>query len=143
MKRRNMSDLTVPVFGRNLRGRPLRRLLTTLLADAARSMTLDELSSACAIRGVWWGDDRPSKVISDALRWEIEWGRVRRVGRGKYEFGGAPPTTLRRIREQAAVIVALLADADDVIRLAARDPAWQWELRAEFGEPNFRPSPLE
>lgn len=41
---------------------------------------------------------RTSKVVSDALRWEVARGRVVRVRRGIYRFGSAPATTARRIK---------------------------------------------
>jgi hypothetical protein len=41
---------------------------------------------------------RASKVISDALRWEVRRGRVQRLGRGLYRYHQAPATTARRIR---------------------------------------------
>jgi hypothetical protein len=45
---------------------------------------------------------RASKVISDALRWEIARGRVTRLGRGVYHYQQAPRTTARRITVFAA-----------------------------------------
>ena len=41
---------------------------------------------------------RASKVISDALRWEIRRGRVQRLGRGRYRYTGTPRSTARRIQ---------------------------------------------
>ncbi len=49
---------------------------------------------------------RPSKVISDALRGEIGRGRVRRVGRGRYELGRVPRGTAHRIRRRVKAIRA-------------------------------------
>lgn len=53
-------------------------------------------------------EGRPSKTVSDALRWEMERGRVIRRGRGLYGPGYAPRATDYRItrrvlelREQA------------------------------------------
>ncbi len=40
---------------------------------------------------------RASKVISDALRWEVARGRVARLERGVYQFVAAPESTIRRI----------------------------------------------
>lgn len=64
-------------------GRPLRYLLTTLLIEADRPVAVRELVAWCEREGVEF-DGRPSKVISDALRWEIGWARVQRLGRGVY-----------------------------------------------------------
>ncbi|MGN6694728.1 MAG: hypothetical protein ACTHN0_11180 [Aquihabitans sp.] len=38
---------------------------------------------------------RPSKTVSDALRWEIGNGRVVRVGRGRYRTDRIPRSTIR------------------------------------------------
>jgi hypothetical protein len=58
--------------------------------------TVDELVAALR----QWGftvDGRPSKTVSDALRWEMEHDRVRRIGRGLYRAGGMPIGTEYRI----------------------------------------------
>ena len=41
---------------------------------------------------------RASKIISDALRWELARGRIQRLKRGTYRYHRAPTTTARRIR---------------------------------------------
>ena len=41
---------------------------------------------------------RESKVVSDALRWEVARGRVIRRGRGVYAYGRTPASTARRVR---------------------------------------------
>lgn len=64
-------------------------------------MTVSELVAALAAAG-HWVRGRPSKVVSDALRWEISNGRVIRTGRGRYRWVGAPRTTIRRITTFAA-----------------------------------------
>lgn len=62
---------------------------------------------------------RASTAISDALRWEIAHGRVRRLRRGLYGPAGIPRSTEDRIRKRA---IALRAEAD---ALAGRDwDAW-------------------
>src|SRR3954454_16505862 len=78
-------------------GLELRYLLTVLLIEAGRRVSLAEL--------VRWveGDGftlagRPSKTVSDALRWEIAKGRVLRCGRGIYVTGSMPRQTKSRIR---------------------------------------------
>ncbi|MEM7340866.1 MAG: hypothetical protein AAF467_19570 [Actinomycetota bacterium] len=81
-------------------GRSLRMILTSeLMANGEMTVAqlVDTLDNAGhRILG------RPSKVISDALRWEIANGRVARVARGRYRFVTAPATTIRRIRTFAA-----------------------------------------
>ena len=62
----------------------------------------------------YWGfavDGRPSKTISDALRWEVARGRVRRFGRGVYGPGGMPRGTEHRIHRR---VLALRAEAAEL-----------------------------
>jgi hypothetical protein len=78
-----------------LRATNLRYTLTRLLQLCGPS-TVDELVTALR----QWGftvDGRPSKTVSDALRWEMEHDRVRRIGRGLYRAGGMPSGTEYRI----------------------------------------------
>ena len=47
-----------------------------------------------------WGftvNGRPSKTVSDTLRWEMRRDRVRRRGRGRYQQGCVPRSTAHRI----------------------------------------------
>ncbi len=79
-----------------LRGRPLRYLLVTILADARGPLTVPELIARCQREGVVF-DGRASKIISDALRWERRSGRVTHVARGVYVIGRVPASTGRWI----------------------------------------------
>ncbi len=45
---------------------------------------------------------RASKDVSDALRWEVARGRVRRVARGVYAVGRLPRQTAWRMRRRLA-----------------------------------------
>jgi hypothetical protein len=63
----------------------------------------------------------PAKSISDALRWEIAHGRVRRLRRGVYGTGDIPRSTEHRIRQR---VLALRTEADV---LAGRDWDKWWE----------------
>ena len=84
---------TSPV--KTLRGTNLRYTLTRLLQVCGPS-TVNDL--VVALRE--WGftvDGRPSKTVSDALRWESRRGRVRRIDRGLYRAGGMPSGTEYRI----------------------------------------------
>ena len=81
-------------------GRYLRWLLTVCLFDH-RVLTLGEMlvlieRHGFCVRG------RPSKTVSDALRWEMRRGRVVRLDRGRYAAGSMPRSTLswRRVRIQ-------------------------------------------
>ena len=84
---------TSPV--KTLRGTNLRYTLIRLLQVCGPS-TVNDL--VVALRK--WGftvDGRPSKTVSDALRWERRHGRVRRIDRGLYRAGGMPNGTENRI----------------------------------------------
>jgi len=78
-----------------LRSTNLRYTLTRLLQLRGPS-TVTELVAALA----QWGftvDGRPTKTVSDALRWEMGLDRVRRIGRGRYRAGCMPSGTEYRI----------------------------------------------
>jgi hypothetical protein len=84
--------------GAQLRGRALRYLLTILLVDAQRPLTVAELIDQVERAGLEIAG-RPSKAISDALRWERDKGRVVRVGPSLYASGAMPVRTERWIRQ--------------------------------------------
>jgi hypothetical protein len=63
-------------------GVELRHLLTTYLFDHGPA-TVEELLDALTYQG-FKVSGRSSKVVSDALRWEIAHGRVIRPTRGRY-----------------------------------------------------------
>lgn len=86
-----------------------------------------------------WG--RASKVVSDALRWEIRNGRVRRLRRGVYTIDKIPSSTRHRIRAGSRRlfflphVVAIRRDAlasDTPTRSPSPDRHWrEWsKLRA-------------
>jgi hypothetical protein len=86
----------------DLRGIELRYVLTMQLAVHGPA-TIAELMDAlkwhgCGVHG------RPSKVVSDALRWEIERGRVWRLGRGRYGPGYMPRGTEYRIHQRVLAL---------------------------------------
>jgi hypothetical protein len=64
---------------------------------------------------------RPSKVVSDALRYEIAHGRVRRLKRGRYGPVSMPPSTEYRIHQRA------LALRDEAARLNAESDRAFWD----------------
>ncbi len=49
---------------------------------------------------------RPSKTVSDALRWEVRRGRIVRLARGRYAPGRMPRGTAHRIRRRVEAIEA-------------------------------------
>ena len=83
------------------RGIVLRSALVLVLLDRARPTTVRELVSQLGRRGVVT-PGRPSKAISDALRWEIGRGRVRRVSRSTYVVGRVSRQTAWRMRRRLA-----------------------------------------
>ena len=68
-----------------LRGRPLRRAALASLTDAARPLTLTEIHRSLLLAGYRLRSDHAVKQLGDALRYEEQRGRVRRVARGTYE----------------------------------------------------------
>ncbi|OMC17147.1 hypothetical protein A5735_07490 [Mycolicibacter heraklionensis] len=92
---------------RALRGIELRYVLTHYLLHHG-TCSIRELAAELDSRGFSVAG-RPSKAISDALRWERERGRVFRRGRGRYGPAGAPPrSTEYRIHQR---VLALRAEA--------------------------------
>lgn len=106
-----MND-TISQRGGLLRGTELRYVLVRLL-QLIGPATVPELAEGVQR----WGftvNGRPSKTISDALRWERRRDRVRRIDRGRYRAGGMPRSTEHRIirrvvalREEAAKELSL------------------------------------
>ncbi|MDT5092145.1 MAG: hypothetical protein QOH60_1508 [Mycobacterium sp.] len=89
-----------------LRGTWLRYVLTHHLSVHGPA-TVAELIEMLEYHG-FTTKGRPSKVISDALRWEIGHDRVRRRGRGLYFPGPIPRSTEYRIHQR---VLALRAEA--------------------------------
>lgn len=123
-------------YGRGqVRGRDLRYILTTLLREAGRPLRVAELVVLCEGEGIVF-TGRPSKVISDALRWEIGWRRVARLSRGVYRYMAAPRSTRywigRRVR-QLRLYLAQLA--------AGLDVAFPWAPSWGYSQIGFRARP--
>jgi len=79
-----------------LAGRALRFVLVAELMKRPE-MTVAEMTAVVDRYGHQL-TGRASKVVSDALRWEVRRGRVVRLGRGLYRYCRAPASTARRIR---------------------------------------------
>lgn len=82
-----------------LSGLDLRYVLTTYLVregplNVARLVALLH-RDGFEVRG------RPSKAVSDALRWEVARRRVVRTSRATYAIGTIPRSTARRIRARS------------------------------------------
>lgn len=85
-------------MNKTLRGIELRYVLTMHLSQHGPA-TITEMLDALA----WHGFSvrgRASKAVSDALRWEIERGRVHRLGRGRYGPAYIPRSTEYRIHQR-------------------------------------------
>jgi hypothetical protein len=94
---------------KQLHGIELRYVLTMELS-ANGPATVAELIDALDRRG-FSVRGRPSKAVSDALRWEIARGRVHRLRRGLYKRAYIPHATEYRIinRVRALRAAALLS----------------------------------
>jgi hypothetical protein len=86
----------------NLRGTDLRYVLTFHLANQGPA-TVSGLVKALRHHG-FRVRGRPSKAISDALRWEMEHGRVHRLGRGRYGPAYIPRSTDHRIHQRVLTL---------------------------------------
>ncbi len=85
-----------------LRGIELRYVLTMHLSIHGAA-SISELANALTWHGFTVGG-RESKSISDALRWEMGYGRVRRLGRGRYGPGWMPRGTEHRIHNRVLAL---------------------------------------
>lgn len=94
---------------RCLRGIELRYVLTMHLFLNGPA-TVRELANALARQG-FCVHGRDSKVISDALRWERGYGRVRRLRRARYGPASMPRGTEHRMHQRVS---ALRAEADEL-----------------------------
>jgi hypothetical protein len=90
-------------------GRALRFVLVNEMMAAGGPVTVAELVRFIDHAG-FPIEGRASKVISDALRWEVRRGRVVRLARGVYRYRTAPRSTARRIRRFARISHRWLAD---------------------------------
>ncbi|BCI50837.1 hypothetical protein NIIDNTM18_01150 [Mycolicibacterium litorale] len=110
---------------RLLRGTELRYALTMQLQQHG-TQTVHDLVEALEDQGFAFAG-RPSKAVSDALRWEMSHGRVGRSGRGRYRPLEMPRSTEYRIHKR---VIALRAEA---ARLMGRTGDGSWEGVARFG----------
>jgi hypothetical protein len=84
---------------------------------------------------------RPSKVISDCLRWEVARRRVRRVRRGVYvATGHTPRSTRRRMLERVAAArrnrpPLRTQPLREARPLVSPDGPWRYHLRYGLGPP--------
>lgn len=91
-----------------LRGTNLRYVLTMQLLQRGTQSVAD-LVDALEDQGFTTAG-RPSKAISDALRWEMNHGRVYRVRHGRYRPAEMPRATEHRIRSRVLELRTAAAD---------------------------------
>jgi|SRR5215207_1255671 len=91
-----------------VKGTELRYLLTTYLFDHGPA-TVAELVDALAYHGFCVAG-RPSKSVSDALRWEMVHGRVRPQTRGRYGPVSMPRATEHRKTQRVLTLHAQVAE---------------------------------
>ena len=94
----------IELRGIELRGIELRYVLTWYLSHHGPT-TVGELVDALGQHGFAFRG-RPSKAVSDALRWEMGRDRVRRVGRGVYRSRYIPRSTEHRIHQRVLALRA-------------------------------------
>lgn len=86
-----------------LRGIELRYVLTLHLFNHGPG-DITDLTEALAWHGFGTDGARASKAISDALRWEMRYGRVHRLARGRYGPGWMPRGTEYRIHKRVLAL---------------------------------------
>ncbi|MEY2421572.1 MAG: hypothetical protein QOI95_1639 [Acidimicrobiaceae bacterium] len=102
---------------RQLSGLSLRYALIVSLVGVGREVTTRELIAAIEAYGLEI-EGRPSKTVSDALRWEVRRGRAVRVGRGRYRAGTVSRQTVWRMRKRLRALHArVVAPTRDTIDL--------------------------
>jgi hypothetical protein len=94
-----------------LGGIELRYVLTMQLLHEGPA-TVAEMIEALRRQGFCFRG-RPSKAVSDALRWEMGRGRVRRLGRGRYGPSSIPRGTEYRIHQRVLALRAAARDATE------------------------------
>jgi hypothetical protein len=99
---------------RTISGLDVRYVACVCLLDARSPMTLKQLIAGIEMMGFVVAG-RPSKTVSDALRWEVRRGRIRRVGRALYAPGSMPRSTEWYIRRRVtlcceAIVAPTLAE---------------------------------
>ncbi len=103
-----------------LRGIELRYVLTTNLAVHGPA-TVVEMVELIQYQG-FTVVGRASKAVSDALRWEMRRGRVRRLRRGLYGPGQMPRSTEQHIHKR------VMALREEALRSTGRDNDAFWEF---------------
>ena len=93
-----------PDARQTIAGLHLRYLLTLHLAEVGEA-SIDDLVAAVDQAGYALAG-RPSKTVSDALRWEVRRGRAVRRERGRYGRGTMPRQTRSWMRQRLRALPA-------------------------------------
>lgn len=97
------------IFGADrVAGTQLRHAICVCLLRAQTPLTVPEVVAGVEALG-WSVPGRPSKTISDALRWEVAKGRVVRLDRSLYEIGIMPRSTEWWMRREIASLCQIVA----------------------------------
>ena len=100
-----MEPNTTNLGGRPVRGRDLRYLLAHHLWSLPPGTSVKVADLVDALEGAGFDlGTRPTKVVSDALRWEIEHRRIVRLGWGRYAAGAIPRTARGRIIQRVSAL---------------------------------------
>jgi hypothetical protein len=89
-----------------LRGVRLRAAICLILQDADEPMTVAGIVAALADMRFVLAPGRPGKLVSDAIRWEVQRGRLSQMGRGQYRFRALPKSTAYDMRRRVAAYIA-------------------------------------
>lgn len=106
-----------------VRGRQLRCVLTLILMQAGRPLSIDELATALTTAG-FDVDGRASKTISDALRRRSSRGRAVKLTRALYATGEIPTSTRCWIRSQVREMQRAAQAIDRRDPAASRTGGW-------------------
>jgi hypothetical protein len=86
-----------------LRGAQLRYAALAVLLDAGEPLTLTEIHRALLLRGYRLAGRQPVQQLADALGYEHDCGRARRVERGTYTVNQLSPAARRLADEPMSV----------------------------------------
>ncbi|AEV71396.1 hypothetical protein MycrhN_0762 [Mycolicibacterium rhodesiae NBB3] len=117
-------DAQTPRQRKVLHGIELRYMLAVNL-DIHGSASIFELIEQLQYQG-FSIPGRVSKTVSDALRWEMRRGRVRRLRRGVYAPGQMPRSTAHYLHQRAAAL------RDEADRRVGRDDEAFWDAVADY-----------
>lgn len=99
--------MTITSVATPLTGKTLRWVVCLLLRDNRKEMSISEIVIEVRKAGYEIAASREGKAISDALRWEVQRGRVVLVRRGVYARGFMQRSTEYSMRERVARIGVL------------------------------------